>query len=251
MRVVAIIPARYASTRFPAKPLVDIHGKPMVQHVYERTRMASHVDEVIIATDDERILAAAQDFGARAVLTSPRHETGTDRLAEVAADLTDVDLIVNVQGDEPMIEAEMIDTAIAPLKENTDISMGTLMACIGSQEDFIDPNVVKVVTDQHGLALYFSRSPIPHTRDADSAVMPGAMHVLGYRHIGLYVYRRDFLLRYPHLAPTPLEQAEKLEQLRALEHGYRIHVALTRHQSMGVDTPKDLEKVKAALAPRV
>ncbi|MDY0290768.1 MAG: 3-deoxy-manno-octulosonate cytidylyltransferase [Desulfuromonadaceae bacterium] len=245
MRVVAIIPARYASTRFPAKALADIHGKPMIQHVYERTQTASLVDEVIIATDDERILAAAHNFGARAMLTSVHHETGTDRLAEVAEKLPDVDLIVNVQGDEPMIEAEMIDTAIAPLLEHADISMGTLMAHIDALEDFVNPNVVKVVTDQRGMALYFSRSPIPHLRD----VGPGAIRADGYKHIGLYVYKRDFLLRYPHLEPTPLEQTEKLEQLRALEHGYRIHVALTAHQSMGVDTPEDLEKVKIALAP--
>ncbi len=245
MRVVAIIPARYASTRFPAKALADIHGKPMIQHVYERTQMADLIDEVIIATDDERILAAAHNFGAQAMLTSVHHETGTDRLAEVAEKLPDVDLIVNVQGDEPMIEAEMIDTAIAPLLEHADISMGTLMAHIDTQEDFVNPNVVKVVTDQRGMALYFSRSPIPHLRDAD----PDAIRADGYKHIGLYVYKRDFLLRYPHLEPTPLEQTEKLEQLRALEHGYRIHVALTTHQSMGVDTPEDLEKVKIALAP--
>lgn len=244
MRVVAIIPARYASTRFPAKPLADILGKPMIQHVYERTQRASLVDEVIIATDDERILAAALNFGANAVLTSPRHETGTDRLAEVAAELSDTALIVNVQGDEPLIEPEMIDTAIAPLQENPNISMGTLMARIDTQDDFTNPNVVKVVADQQGMALYFSRSSIPHTRDAAA----GSMQMLGYKHIGLYVYRRDFLLRYPQLDPTPLEQAEKLEQLRALEHGYKIHVALTEHQSLGVDTPEDLEKVKATLA---
>ncbi|MCA1796384.1 MAG: 3-deoxy-manno-octulosonate cytidylyltransferase [Geobacteraceae bacterium] len=242
MHVVAIIPARYASTRFPGKPLADIHGKPMLQHVYERTQQASLVDEVIIATDDERILAAAEKFGARAVLTSSHHETGTDRLAEVAAQLTHADLVVNVQGDEPMIVPEMIDTAIAPLQQQPDISMGTLMACIDSQEDFINPNVVKVVTDQFGLALYFSRSPIPCRRDAGSC----ATQMPGYRHIGLYVYRREFLLRYPQLAPTPLEQAEKLEQLRALEHGYRIHVALTAHSSMGVDTPEDLEKLTSS-----
>jgi 3-deoxy-manno-octulosonate cytidylyltransferase (CMP-KDO synthetase) len=244
MRVVAIIPARYASTRFPAKPLADIHGKPMIQHVYERTLQADLIDEVIIATDDERISSAAQRFGARAILTSPRHETGTDRLAEVAAELSDVDLVVNVQGDEPMIEARMIDTAVEPLLENSDISMGTLMARIDTPEDFNNPNVVKVVTDQRGMALYFSRSPIPHVRDAGS----DAKRMSGYRHIGLYVYRRHFLLRYPHLESTPLEQAEKLEQLRALEHGYRIHVALTTHQSQGVDTPEDLERVRVALA---
>lgn len=244
MRVVAIIPARYASSRFPGKPLADIHGKPMIQHVYERTRRASMVDEVIIATDDERILAAAQDFGAHAVLTSSCHETGTDRLAEVTAQLPDADLIVNVQGDEPMIESEVIDAAIVPLINKSDISMGTLMVPIEAYEDFIDPNVVKVVTDRQGLALYFSRAPIPFTRDA----CEDGSRFKGYRHIGLYVYRRDFLLRYPSLEPTPLEQAEKLEQLRALEHGYRIHVALTLHLSMGVDTPDDLEKVKAALS---
>ena len=246
MRVVAIIPARYASTRFPAKPLADIHGKPMVQHVYERTKRASLVDDVIIATDDERIFNAAQSFGARVMLTSAEHETGTDRLAEVAAQLPDAELIVNVQGDEPMIEAEMIDSAIDPLLGNTDISMGTLMTRIDTHEDFTNPNVVKVVTDLSGLALYFSRSPIPCVRDAGSC----ASRITAYRHIGLYVYRRDFLLRYPVLKPTPLEQAEKLEQLRALEHGYRIHVALTPHQSVGVDTPEDLEMVKAALKPR-
>ncbi|MFO7831555.1 MAG: 3-deoxy-manno-octulosonate cytidylyltransferase [Desulfuromonadaceae bacterium] len=246
MRVVAIIPARYASTRFPAKPLADIHGKPMVQHVYERTKRASLVDDVIIATDDERIFTAAQSFGARVMLTSAQHETGTDRLAEVAAELPDVELVVNVQGDEPMIEAEMIDSAIDPLLWNTNVSMGTLMTRIDTQEEFINPNVVKVVTDLSGLALYFSRSPIPCVRDAGSCVP----QITAYRHIGLYVYRREFLLRYPELEPTPLEQAEKLEQLRALEHGYRIHVALTPHQSVGVDTPEDLEMVKAALSPR-
>jgi 3-deoxy-manno-octulosonate cytidylyltransferase (CMP-KDO synthetase) len=243
MHVVAIIPARYASTRFPGKPLARIHGKPMLQHVYERTCRATLVDEVIVATDDERILSAAEDFGARAVLTSACHETGTDRLAEVAAGLEKADLVVNVQGDEPMIAPEMIDTAIAPLGERPDISMGTLMADITTPEDFKNPNVVKVVTDQQGLALYFSRSPIPFTRD----VVPDTAHLNARRHIGLYVYRRDFLLRYPHLDPTPLEKAEKLEQLRALEHGYRIHVALTTHLSIGVDTPEDLEKVKTLL----
>ncbi|MGC9518838.1 MAG: 3-deoxy-manno-octulosonate cytidylyltransferase [Desulfuromonadaceae bacterium] len=245
MYVVAIIPARYASTRFPGKPLALIHGKPMLQYVYERTCQATLVDEVIVATDDERILSAAEDFGARAVLTSACHETGTDRLAEVAAGLEKADLVVNVQGDEPMIAPEMIDTAIAPLGERPDISMGTLMADIAAPEDFNNPNVVKVVTDQQGLALYFSRSPIPFTRD----VVPDTACLNARRHIGLYVYRRDFLLRYPHLNPTPLEKAEKLEQLRALEHGYRIHVALTTHLSIGVDTPEDLEKVKALLLP--
>ncbi len=242
-KVIAIIPARYASTRFPAKPLADIHGKPMLQHVYERSLKAKLVDDVIVATDDERIFSAARAFGAKVVMTSAEHETGTDRLAEVANTLVGAELIVNIQGDEPMIEPAMIDSAVAPLLAQADISMGTLMTAIDNRADFVNPNVVKVVTDKHGTALYFSRAPIPCTRD------PEVVHEgeYGFRHIGLYVYRRDFLLRYPHLQPTTLERAEKLEQLRVLQHGYRIHVALTEHQSMGVDTPEDLEKVKAAL----
>ncbi|MDD2557451.1 MAG: 3-deoxy-manno-octulosonate cytidylyltransferase [Desulfuromonadaceae bacterium] len=243
MQVIAIIPARYASTRFPAKPLADIHGKPMLQHVYERSLKAKLVDDVIVATDDERIFAAARAFGARVVMTSAEHETGTDRLAEVAETLDGVDLIVNVQGDEPMIEPDMIDAAVAPLRAQADISMGTLMTAIYNPADFANPNVVKVVTDKNGYALYFSRAPIPYTRD--SAVQQDGVY--GFKHIGLYVYRRDFLLHYSDLKPTVLEQAEKLEQLRVLEHGYRIHVALTEHQSMGVDTPEDLERVRAAL----
>ncbi len=243
MQVIAVIPARYASTRFPAKPLADIHGKPMLQHVYERSMKATLVDDVIVATDDERIFNAARAFGARVVMTSTKHETGTDRLAEVAETLDSAELIVNVQGDEPMIEPAMIDAAVAPLLAQPDINMGTLMATIDNQADFANPNVVKVVTDKCGSALYFSRAPIPYTRDLEIE----QEQVYGFKHIGLYVYRRDFLLRYPHLQPTVLERTEKLEQLRVLEHGYRIHVALTEHQSMGVDTPEDLEKVKAAL----
>lgn len=242
-KVVAIIPARYASTRFPAKPLADIHGKPMLQHVYERSLKARLVDAVIVATDDERIFNAARAFGAKVVMTSTAHETGTDRLAEVAETLNGAELIVNVQGDEPMIEPAMIDAAVAPLRAQADISMGTLMAVIDNPADFANPNIVKVVTDKCGSALYFSRAPIPYMRDSEV----GQKRVYGFRHIGLYVYRRDFLLRYPRLQPTALERAEKLEQLRVLEHGYRIHVTLTEHQSMGVDTPEDLEKVKAAL----
>lgn len=243
MQVIAVIPARYASTRFPAKPLADIHGKPMLQHVYERSMKATLIDDVIVATDDERIFNAARAFGARVVMTSTKHETGTDRLAEVAETLDSAELIVNVQGDEPMIEPAMIDAAVAPLLAQPDINMGTLMATIDNQADFANPNVVKVVTDKCGSALYFSRAPIPYTRDLEIE----QEQVYGFKHIGLYVYRRDFLLRYPHLQPTVLERTEKLEQLRVLEHGYRIHVALTEHQSMGVDTPEDLEKVKAAL----
>jgi 3-deoxy-manno-octulosonate cytidylyltransferase (CMP-KDO synthetase) len=245
MKITAIIPARYASTRFEGKALADIVGKPMVQHVYERTRRASLVSEVVVATDDERIAAAVRAFGGSVEMTSSSHETGTDRLAEVAR-RSDADLIVNVQGDEPLIEPAMIDQAIRPLTEDHSLAMGTLKCRIMTLHDFLSPNVVKVVTDQAGYALYFSRSPLPNFRDRwndlkDEAFISGKL--LCYKHVGLYVYRRDFLLRFASLPPTPLEQSEKLEQLRALENGYRIMVAETEHASIGVDTPADLEKV--------
>ncbi len=245
MKITAIIPARYASTRFDGKALADIKGKPMVRHVYERTALARLVSEVIIATDDERIASVVRGFGGRVVMTSRDHETGTDRLAEVAAGL-DSDLVVNVQGDEPLIDPAMIDEAIRPLVADSDILMGTLKSRIRNLHDFLSPNVVKVVTDRSGFALYFSRSPLPNFRDKwndlkDEAFNSGKL--LCYKHVGLYVYRRDFLLKYARMAPTPLELSEKLEQLRVLEHGYRIRVVETAHESIGVDTPADLEKV--------
>ncbi len=242
MDVVAIIPARYSSSRFPGKPLVDIAGKTMIQRVYERALAAQLVERVIVATDDERIAAAVAAFGGEVQMTAAEHETGTDRLAEVAATL-DAQLIVNVQGDEPLIDPATIDMAVEPLLRDTGIAMGTLMSAIDNGDDYFDPNVVKVVVDRDGNALYFSRAPIPCVRDAASASAAPA-----FRHIGLYVYRRDFLLRYPRLESTVLEQAEKLEQLRALEHGYRIHVECTRQAAPGVDTPEDLEKVRRLLA---
>lgn len=245
MKITAIIPARFASTRFEGKALADIVGKPMVQHVYERATRASLVSEVIVATDDERIRAAVNGFGGRVVMTGQRHETGTDRLAEVAENL-DSDLIVNVQGDEPLIEPAMIDEAIRPLLDQPSIPMGTLKSRISTLHDFLSPNVVKVVTDRDGFALYFSRSPLPNFRDKwhdlkDEAFVSGKL--LCYKHVGLYVYRRDFLLRFAQMPPTCLEHAEKLEQLRVLENGYRIRVVETEHSSIGVDTPGDLEKV--------
>jgi 3-deoxy-manno-octulosonate cytidylyltransferase (CMP-KDO synthetase) len=252
MKIAAIIPARYASTRFPGKALADIMGKPMVQHVYERTCRASLVSQTIVATDDERIASAVRAFGGRVELTSQDHDTGTDRLAEVAARL-DADLIVNVQGDEPLIEPAMIDQAIRPLAEDSTIQMGTLKTRITSLHDFLSPNVVKVVTDQSDNALYFSRSPLPNFRDRwhdlkDEAFSSGKL--LCYKHVGLYVYRRDFLIRFASLLPTPLELAEKLEQLRALEHGFRIKVMETEFSCVGVDTPADLEKVLAHVSNR-
>lgn len=245
MKITAVIPARYSSTRFPGKALADINGRPMVQHVYERTMRAKLVAEVIVATDDDRIASAVKGFGGRVEMTSRDHETGTDRLAEVAARLNS-DIIVNVQGDEPLIEPAMIDEAIAPLLNDPSIVMGTLKSRIRNLHDFLSPNVVKVVTDGAGFALYFSRSPLPNFRDKwndlkDEAFASGKL--LCFKHVGLYVYRRDFLLGYACMAPTMLELAEKLEQLRVLENGFRIRVVETAHESIGVDTPADLDKV--------
>jgi len=245
MKITAIIPARFASVRFAGKVLADILGKPMVQHVYERTAKATMVSEVIVATDDERVAAAVRTFGGRVEMTDKGHETGTDRLAEVAARL-DSDIIVNVQGDEPLIEPAMIDEAIKPLVEDSSVLMGTLKSRIKTLHDFLSQNVVKVVTDSTGFALYFSRSPLPNFRDKwndlkDEKFVSGK--ILCYRHVGLYVYRRDFLLQYARMSPTFLELAEKLEQLRVLENGYRIKVVETEFETIGVDTPGDLEKV--------
>jgi len=245
MKITAIIPARYASTRFEGKALADILGKPMVQHVYERASKASLVSEVIVATDDERIVAAVKAFGGRVEMTDKGHETGTDRLAEVAARL-DSDIIVNVQGDEPLIEPAMIDQAIRPLVDDPAVPMATLKSRIKTLHDFLSPNVVKVVTDGAGCALYFSRSPLPFFRDKwndlkDDAFAAGKL--LCYKHVGLYVYRREFLLRYAQMPPTSLELAEKLEQLRVLENGHRIRVVETEFESIGVDIRTDLDKV--------
>ena len=241
MNVCAIIPARYASTRFPGKPLADIAGKPMIRHVYERVEKAGTVDRVIVATDDERIMTAVAAFGGEAVMTRPDHPSGTDRLAEVAAGI-ETDLVVNVQGDEPLIAPLMIEQAVQPLLDDPAIVMGTLKCRVWTEPEYLDPNIVKVVTDESGFALYFSRSPLPFLRDADFA------SARIYRHVGLYVYRRDFLLRYPGLPETDLEKAEKLEQLRALQHGFRIFVAETECRSIGVDVPADLERVVSELA---
>ncbi len=246
MRVTAIIPARYASTRFPGKPLVDILGKTMIELVYERTVQASEVDRVIVATDDQRIFDAVRAFGGEVEMTRADHPTGTDRLAEVASRI-ETDLVVNVQGDEPLIEPMMINLAVGPLKKDSSIPMGTVSTPVGSVEEYRNPNVVKVVCDRQGFALYFSRAPIPHPRDFASDLAGKFYHFGAAKHVGLYVYRKDFLLRYPTLPVTPLENLEKLEQLRALEHGYRIRVVETELASQGVDTPEDLIRVRAIL----
>jgi len=246
MNITAVIPARYASTRFPGKALAEIGNKPMIQHVYERTARAALVNNVIVATDDERIQQAVNAFGGTCRMTRIDHETGTDRLAEVAAGL-DADIIVNVQGDEPLIEPEMIDQAIRPFLDDPAIRMGTLKTRIRCLHDFLSPNVVKVVTGRDDNALYFSRSPLPFFRDKwkdlkDESFSSGKL--LCHKHVGLYVYRKEFLVEFAAMAPTFLEIAEKLEQLRALENGVAIRVVETEFESIGVDTPDDLAKAK-------
>lgn len=246
MKITAIIPARYASTRFPGKALAVIGGKPMIQHVYERTCKASLVSRVIVATDDQRIADVVSQMGGEAVMTSAGHETGTDRLAEVASSL-DSDLVVNVQGDEPLIDPAMIDQAIEPFLASPDLKMGTLKTRVRCLHDFLSPNVVKVVTDSVGNALYFSRSPLPFFRDRwqdlkDESFASGKL--LCFKHVGLYVYRRDFLLEFAAMPPTFLEVSEKLEQLRAIENGVPIRVVETEFTSIGVDTPEDLVKAQ-------
>ena len=218
----------------------------MIQHVYERTVKAALVSEVIVATDDERIQQAVIGFGGICRMTRTDHETGTDRLAEVAGGL-DADIIVNVQGDEPLIFPEMIDQAIQPFLNDSVLRMGTLKTRIRCLHDFLSPNVVKVVTDSAGNALYFSRSPLPFFRDKwqdlkDESFSSGKL--LCYKHVGLYVYRRNFLIEYAAMTPTFLEMSEKLEQLRALENGFNIRVVETEFESIGVDTPDDLAKAR-------
>ncbi|MBI4874585.1 MAG: 3-deoxy-manno-octulosonate cytidylyltransferase [Acidobacteria bacterium] len=233
-KILGVIPARFASTRFPGKALVEIAGKPMVQHVFERASAARCLTRVVIATDDERIFEAARRFGAPARMTSAGHLSGTDRVAE-AASAEDAGIVVNIQGDEPLIDPAAIDAAVAGLLASGQTPMSTLGKRIGNPEEFDNPNVVKVVTDFSGHAIYFSRCPIPFARGGGPAPR--------FKHVGLYVYRREFLLRYSSLPVGPLERAECLEQLRALENGYRIRVVETEYESLGVDTPAELSKV--------
>lgn len=235
MKILCVIPARFSSTRLPGKPLADIAGKPMIQHVYERASAAQKPAEVLIATDHQLVFEVVKAFGGSVMLTSPDHLTGTDRLAEVARSYPDVDVIINVQGDEPLIAPEIIDQLGAAFEIDPGLSMATLMTEM-DEEEYHTPSAVKVVTDLQGYALYFSRSLIPYPRNLHTD-----MRV--YKHIGVYAYKRDFLLTYASLEPTPLEKAESLEQLRALEYGYKIKVITTDFKSIGVDTPEDLEKV--------
>jgi 3-deoxy-manno-octulosonate cytidylyltransferase (CMP-KDO synthetase) len=244
--VVGMIPARYESSRLPGKPLREILGQPMIQRVYERCLGASVLKSVCVATDDERIKSAVEAVDGLAIMTRPDHPSGTDRLAEAAQSLT-ADVVVNIQGDQPFIDPTMIDEAVEPLVRDASIPMATLMHRIHRKEDLDDPAVVKVVVDQTGSALYFSRSLIPYPRSDEAHPV--------YEHVGLYVYRRDFLLKLATLPPTPLEKAEQLEQLRVLEHGYRIHVVESQvHDDefcgFSVDTPADLKRAEQLLRDR-
>jgi 3-deoxy-manno-octulosonate cytidylyltransferase (CMP-KDO synthetase) len=242
-RVVAVIPARFQSTRLPGKPLAPIGRHTMIELVYRRANDAQSVDAVLVATDDERIAAAVDAFGGTAVMTRQDHPSGTDRLAEVARELTSA-VVVNVQGDEPMLDPAAIDTVVALVSNESGAPMATLRKRIESPEELHNPALVKVVVDETGRALYFSRAPIPYTR-------PGHPTPVLWGHIGLYAYRRDFLLRVAALAPTMLERSEGLEQLRVLEHGYVISTAETTTDSIGVDTPEDLERVRRLLEAHV
>lgn len=239
--VVAVIPARYASVRLPGKPLQDIGGKPMIRHVCERAGLARLVSRVVVATDHPAIEEAVRKFGCEVVMTPEELPSGTDRVACVAQSFDGDPLLVNVQGDEPMIRPETIDAAVRPLLEDTSIPVGTIASSALRAEDMTNPDVVKVVIRLDGDALYFSRSPVPHTRDGNS---PAA----AYRHIGLYVYRKSFLEKFMSWRPTPLEKAERLEQLRILEHGYAIRVSITASSTVAVDTPADLEVVRRLMA---
>jgi len=258
MSAIGIIPARYGSTRLPAKALATLGGIPLIQHVYQQARKAAQLADVVVATDDERIVRVVEGFGGRAIMTDAHHRSGTDRVAEVARQ-RDEQVILNIQGDEPLIHPDQIDQVAACLLAHRAVPMATVMTKLTRADDAANPNVVKVVVDQDGYALYFSRAPIPFVRPEARGQRPEArgnalppVSSLGsrvwFKHIGLYGYQREFLLRFPSLASTPLEQAEQLEQLRALEHGYKIRVLETAHDTVGVDTPEDLARVEQLLS---
>ncbi len=242
VQVVCIIPSRYESSRFPGKPLADLCGKPMIQHVYERVLRAQSVTFAAVATDDERIYRAVEAFGGRAVMTSPRHRSGTDRIAEAveSLNLREEDIVVNIQGDQPLFVPSQVDEVVAPLLEDPDIPMSTLIYRIVREEEIAHPNAVKVVFDERGFALYFSRATIPFVRDRGKKADY-------YKHHGIYAYRRSFLRAFTALSEGILERLEALEQLRALENGHRIRVVVTDHDSVEVDTPEELERVRRLL----
>lgn len=234
MHIACIIPARYGSTRLPGKPLAMIGDKPMIQRVYEQVSKATEIEQVIVATDDQRVYDAVVAFGGQAMMTRPDHLTGTDRLAEVAATHTEIDVIINVQGDEPLIDASVIDALAREFKEDSSLQMGTV-GCPLLEEEYNEPSAVKVIVNRLGNAMYFSRSLIPYPRNA--------FVQLPLKHVGMYGYQRQFLLDYAKMEPTPAELTESLEQLRALENGFTIRVITTDQRFVGVDTPEDLDRV--------
>ncbi len=237
MHFVGVIPARYESSRLPGKALIDLAGKPMIQWVYERCLQASVLREVWVATDDERIMAAVERFGGRAMMTDSAHHSGTDRVAEVARRLAG-DVFVNIQGDEPLISPATVDAVCRPFQEDPTVRAATARVALGSRLEAESPHVVKVVTDRFGRALYFSRAAIPFPRD-------GSGHF--FKHIGIYGYRREFLLELDRLQPSPLEGSERLEQLRFLENGVPVQVVTVQEDSLGVDTPQDVDRVRPIL----
>jgi 3-deoxy-manno-octulosonate cytidylyltransferase (CMP-KDO synthetase) len=238
MKTIGVIPARFASTRFPAKVLAQIAGKPMIQHVWEKASQCKELDEVLIACDHDDVFKAAKGFNAKVVMTNPNHPSGSDRIAEAVKDLT-VDIVVNIQADEPFIDARTIDSLAVLLKENHENLMGTVIKEIASDEEFLNPNVVKCVVDDKDYALYFSRSPIPHHRSKNSGFFPK-----NYKHLGLYAYRKVFLMEFTKWPKGTLEAIEELEQLRALEHGVKIKTTRTNYESIAVDVPQDLQRAE-------
>src|SRR5690242_13739891 len=240
-KLVVVIPARYASTRLPGKPLVSLAGKPMIQRVYERAKLAQRANRVVVATDDERIVKAVEGFGGEARMTRSDHRTGTERVAEVAAH-EEGDVFVNVQGDEPLLDPVAVDTAVASLLEEPAAAIATVATPIKTPADIMDPNVVKTVLDFEDNALYFSRAPIPWVRD--SAHKTHARHL---KHLGLYAFQREALVEYPTLPVGELERLEQLEQLRWMENGWKIRVAEVEHDAVSVDVPEDVERVEKLL----
>jgi 3-deoxy-manno-octulosonate cytidylyltransferase (CMP-KDO synthetase) len=240
-KVVVVIPARYGATRLPGKPLVLLAGKPMIQRVYERAKLAKRADQVIVATDDERILKAVEGFGGEARITRADHRTGTERVAEVAAHVAG-DVFVNVQGDEPLLDPSAVDMVVSSLLEEPQASISTVATPVKTPGDIMDPNVVKTVLDFDGNALYFSRAPIPWVRDTANKIQ-----VRHLKHLGLYVFQREALLEYPTLPQGELERIEQLEQLRWMENGWKIRVAEVEHDAVSVDVPEDVERVEKLL----
>ncbi len=241
MKTLGVIPARFASTRFPAKVLAPINGVPMIAHVWKRAKQCRQLDDVLIACDHAEVLNAARAFGAKAVMTDPKHPSGSDRIAEAVKDL-DVDIVVNIQGDEPFVDPAAIDALVLALKNDASCSMGTVVKVITDERDFTNPNVVKCVLDAAGYALYFSRAAIPYNRNAAT---PAGLKL--YKHLGLYAYRKEFLLQYTRWPKSILESTEQLEQLRALENGARIKTVVTKAESIAVDTREDLKTAEEFL----